>query len=424
MGKEQGHRIARREFVEWLSKGVVVAGAVGAGNIGESAARTEPGTGPSGASQAATMPYVTLGRTGLRVSKIALGTNPPTSRPVLAYCIEQGVNYIDSAEIYAGGRAEKVLGQLFEQLRLDRRKFILSTKTFNRRTDQWPSRIEAACKRLRTDYVDLFFIHDLGRNRRMVSDRDPRWIHSREVVEAIKALKKNGLVRFVGFSFHRRRPEYSQALLREAAKSKVIDIVMLQYSFRDENNEPLRQAMATARKAGVGIIAVKPQGGNTPEPEVLQSYLSPGFNRWQAAIRWLANDPHVDVICSNMLNIKQARENIAAVKSPRLKSAELDRLRMYALATSSLYCRACESCLETCPQGIDIPTIQRTLVYHDNYGAAELARQTYAALEPDRRADRCLGCGSCERACPSGLAIRRNIERAADLFADLPYLPS
>lgn len=415
---EKKNRVGRRKFVEQISKAALATSAFSArmAAAGEKAKSAAGDVSVTANEHAKTMPQAVLGRTGLRLSKISLGTNPPTSRPVLAYCVQQGVSYIDSAAGYAGGNAERILGELFEELGLDRRKFCLTTKSYDRTPEQWATSVAGSCERLRTDYVELFFIHDLGRFRDRPSDQDPTWIHNPDVVRAAKLLKKSGRIRFFGFSVHRRRPEYTYALIREAAKSEVVDVVMLQYNFRDENNESLREAIATARKARIGIIAVKPQGGNRPVPDHLQSYMSGGFNRWQAAIRWLAHDPLVDVVCSNMRNVAQAKENIAAIKAPRLKAEGLGQLRTYALATSSSYCHACERCLEVCPQQLDIPTILRATMYHENYDSPELARETYAAIPPHERADHCLGDGACERTCPNGLAVRRHLEHAAALF--------
>lgn len=400
--------IGRREFVGQVSRGLLAAGAALSTGAGAVSAAQDV--------QAAAMPYVTLGRTGLRVSKISLGTNPPTSRPVLAYSVAQGVNYIDTAELYARGRAEEIVGELFQELGLERSKFCLSTKTFDRNPENWPARVGEACKRLRTKYVDLFFIHDLGMKRQLESDKDPNWIHNDGVVRAAKALKESGRVRFFGYSVHRRNPEHTYGLIREAARRDVIDVIMLQYNFRDAENEPLREAMALARKAKIGLIACKPQGGNRPVPEHLKRYMADGFSRWQAAIRWLANDPLVDVVCSNMLNMQQAKENIAAIKAPPLESAHLRSLRMYAAATASEYCHACERCLDVCPQGIDVPTVLRAVMYHEDYGQPEMGRETYASVAPAYRADRCSDCAGCEQACPHGLPIRRRLQRTKALF--------
>lgn len=406
-------KLARRDFVGEISKGILAAGAA------LSVSNTVQGAEPADKAAEPTtkaMPYVTLGRTGLRVSKIALGTNPPTSRPVLAYCVEQGVNYFDSAESYANGRAETTLGETMKELGLDRKKFILSTKNYDREPSHWEPKIKEAAKRLQSDYLDLFYVHDLGIHQKQPTDLDPLWISRREIIDGAKALKKSGLIRFFAFSVHHRRPEHTFGLFREAIKAGHVDVIMVQYSFRDEKNERLRETIATARKAGIGVVVCKPQGGNAPIPDHLKGYLADGFNRWQAAIRWLANEPLVDVIAANMTNLEQARQNIAAVKAPALRAEDLHTLQLYALATENLYCHSCGECLGVCPQQLDVPTILRATMYHDNYGLPEQAREAYAAIPPQWRADKCLCDGACERACPHGLTIRRRMERARELF--------
>jgi len=411
--------LARRQFVEQVSKGLLVAGGALSTNQTHLPRAAGPAAAPPQANadaETGTMPTVVLGRTGLRVSKIALGTSPPATRPVLAYCVEQGVNYMDSAVAYANGQAESAIGILFKELALDRQKFCLSTKSYDRDPSKWPAYVAESLKRLRTDYVDLFFVHDLGIHTKQDSDQDPTWISRRDVVEGAKALKKSGRIRHFGFSVHHRRPTHTFGLLREAAKSEVVDVLMLQYNFRDEKNEPLREALAAVRTARIGVIACKPQGTNAPIPDHLKAYLSEGFNRWQAAIRWLANDSLVDVVCSNMLNLEQAKQNIAAVKTPALRADDLHALRTYALATSSLCCHQCGRCLEVCPQQLDIPRIMRARMYYANYGLPDLGRETYASIPAGERAGQCLCDGACEGVCPYGLAIRKHIAQAAGLF--------
>jgi hypothetical protein len=408
------NKLGRRQFVEHVSKGLLAAGgalSVGQVNRNEAAEPLEPSD-----SKAKTMPTVVLGRTDLRVSRISLGTNPPTSRSVLAYCAEQGVTYMDSAMGYANGRAEAGLGEMLKELGLDRRKFCLSTKSYERDPSKWPSLVAESVKRLQTDHVELFFVHDLGIHQRQDSDQDSTWINKREVVEGAKALKKSGLVRHFGFSVHHRRPEHTFGLLYESAKSEVVDVIMVQYNFRDEKNEPLREAIAAARKAQIGIIACKPVGGNQPIPNNLKTYLSDGFNRWQAAIRWLANNPLVDVVCANMLTVEQAKENIAAIKAPPLRADDLQMLRMYALATANLSCGQCGTCLKVCPQQLNIPRILRARMYHANYGLPELGQETYASIPTAERADRCLCDGACEKVCPNGVTIRKHLAHAAEMF--------
>ncbi len=120
------------------------------------------------------MQYRTLGRTGLQVSPLCLGTmtfgneaDEATSAAIFQTCRERGLNFIDTADVYGKGRTEEIVGRLLEGCR---EEWVLATK-FQGRTGPGPNdrggsrryvtrAVEASLKRLRTDRIDLYFIHN------------------------------------------------------------------------------------------------------------------------------------------------------------------------------------------------------------------------------------------------------------------------
>ncbi len=150
------------------------------------------------------MQYRQLGNAGVRVSVIGLGTNrfgtEATTQDVvnniIAACAEQGINFIDSANVYQGGRSEERLGVALKG-RWD--KFVLATKfvmkTGEGPNDQGASRyhmmnaVDASLRRLQSDYIDLYYVH--------------RWDETTPIDETLRALDdlvRSGKVRYVGAS--------------------------------------------------------------------------------------------------------------------------------------------------------------------------------------------------------------------------------
>ncbi len=158
------------------------------------------------------MEYVPLGSTGLKVSRICLGTmtygskkwrewvlEEPESRPFIKQALEAGINFFDTADVYSEGESEKTLGQSLKNLNIARKEVVIATKVFGRvgpgRNDVGASRghimdaVDASLKRLQTDYIDLYQSHKDDPNTQLA-----------ETLEAYAHLIKQGKVRVIGAS--------------------------------------------------------------------------------------------------------------------------------------------------------------------------------------------------------------------------------
>ncbi|MBO9325932.1 MAG: aldo/keto reductase, partial [Roseiflexus sp.] len=156
------------------------------------------------------MQYVRLGRTGLRVSRLCLGTmnfGPFTSEAdsfaIMDRALEVGINFFDTANVYGWkmgeGITEQIIGRWFAQGGGRREKVVLATKVYGKMGD-WPneSRLsalhirracEASLRRLQTDYIDLYQMHHI--------DRDAPW---EEIWQAMEQLVREGKVLYIGSS--------------------------------------------------------------------------------------------------------------------------------------------------------------------------------------------------------------------------------
>lgn len=156
------------------------------------------------------MQYVHLGRSGLRVSRLCLGTmnfgpqsSEADSRRIMDYALESGINFFDSANVYGWkvgeGVTEQIVGRWLAQGGGRREKVVLATKVFGRMGD-WPNQsrlsalhIKRACeqslRRLQTDYIDLYQMHHI--------DRECPW---EEIWQAMEQLCREGKVLYVGSS--------------------------------------------------------------------------------------------------------------------------------------------------------------------------------------------------------------------------------
>ncbi|HJP79456.1 MAG TPA: aldo/keto reductase [Pseudonocardiaceae bacterium] len=156
--------------------------------------------------------YVTLGRSGLRVSPLALGAmtfgedpggagcGVEESEKILAAYLDRGGNFVDTANFYTNGHSEKILGDFFAARPGSRQHVVLASKFF---TNMFPgdpngggagrgsitAALDATLRRLRTDYLDLYWLHNWDRNTPI-----------EETLRALDDLVRAGKIRYVGFS--------------------------------------------------------------------------------------------------------------------------------------------------------------------------------------------------------------------------------
>lgn len=124
------------------------------------------------------MEYNNLGKSGLKVSRLSLGSwltfgkliEDKVSEKLMHYAYDQGINFFDNAEIYARGKSELVMGKILKKSAWSRDSYIVSSKVFFGTGGQWPTQkglnrkhVFEAChqalKRLQVDYLDLYFCH-------------------------------------------------------------------------------------------------------------------------------------------------------------------------------------------------------------------------------------------------------------------------
>ena len=211
------------------------------------------------------MDYRHLGRTGLRVSPLCLGTmnfgpetDEATSRQVMDAALDAGINFFDTANVYGARETEEIIGRWFAQGGDRREKVVLATKVYGGR-DPWPntSRLSAlhirqACddslRRLQTDHIDLYQMHHV--------DRDTPWD---EVWQAMELLVAQGKVLYVGSSNF---AGWHLVQANEAAKRRgSLGLVSEQSLYNLRARMVELEVLPAAEAYGIGVIPWSPLGG-------------------------------------------------------------------------------------------------------------------------------------------------------------------
>jgi voltage-dependent potassium channel beta subunit len=280
------------------------------------------------------MEYRHLGRTGLRVSELSYGTwvtfsnqlNAEEARACLAAAYEGGVNFFDCAEVYAGGRAEEILGEALKKLSWRRSSYLISTKfywglnegineknTLNRK--RLLEGIRGSLRRLQHEYVDLIFchrpdpttpieetvwaMHDIVERGQAVYWGTSQW-PAAEIVAAIETAERHHLHKPVMeqplynlFRRERFEHEYASLFRRYGYGSTTWSRATLKgYDWLHERVtdpdrlEKVRALAPIAKEAGCSLA--------------------------QLSIAWILKNPNVSTVITGASNVKQVQENLGA----------------------------------------------------------------------------------------------------------------
>jgi predicted aldo/keto reductase-like oxidoreductase len=336
----------------------------------------------------------TLGKTGWKFSVIGYGAIklPRISQRecdiLLNRAIDRGVNFVDTADCY--GDSEEKIGRA---LKGRRKEFYLSTKIDERDATGVRNKLERCLRRLRTDWIDLAFFHD-------VRGSEYGRIFNSGGLETLEKAKREGKIREIGISIHNSVP-----MMRKAVESGVFSALMVAYSAFDEDRLAA-DLLPTAHKAGIGLIAMKPlAGGKLGERP---SFFGNGESLAQVSLRYVLSNPNITCAIPGMMRVHELKENLQVGTQPRkIKREELKKLMEYVGEAGKGFCRNCGYCLP-CPEGIPIPDVFRFESYYDRYDLKEWAKQQYQSLAV--KASACSGCEQCLELCPYGVSIPEKLK--------------
>jgi predicted aldo/keto reductase-like oxidoreductase len=355
------------------------------------------------AARKVTVPTRVLGRTGVEVSILNQGTWKSESlNRILRFAYANGIRYFDTAASYG---SEPGIAQWLQAMPEVRKSIFLVTKDHANTPKDMIARLDKRLAALKTDYVDLFFIHGIGAGY-PVESLD--WPKSKELKETIAAIKKSGKARFVGFSCHdAKRAQYLEA----AAEGKLVDAVMVQNTAWLDKDTRLNKALDACHKAGIGLISMKQIAGPNPEaflaevPKKAPDLMAKGLTPYGALLHAIWTDERFASVCVSMRNTDQVSENSRAAKAfAPLKAAELEAVRESFLASRPSLCADCHGqCATAGGTGAALGDITRYLTYYERHGFRGEAKRLFAALPAEARNWRGADLDAAREACPSKL---------------------
>jgi predicted aldo/keto reductase-like oxidoreductase len=255
--------------------------------------------------------------------------------------------------------------------------------------------VEASLKSLRTDYVDILLAHSL---------KTPKQVNSPELIDFMETMKKEGKARFTGFSSH----SNMATLLKAAAKAGGHDVALVSYNFTHSND--LKDAIAAAAEAGIGIVAMKTQAGGYKKSKMK------GLSPHQAALKYVIMDRNVATTVPGVTTIEQMAECFA-VMGTAFSKGDSTTLEHYNAFLQGRICTMCGGCTGDCPHGVHHTDILRVVMYHDGYKNNNLIQEAFLDGDILEKSSRCSECSSCSIICRRGLDIRAQIEQVKRVLA-------
>jgi predicted aldo/keto reductase-like oxidoreductase len=328
------------------------------------------------------------------------------STKMLAYAIDHGVIYVDTAYPYHGGQSEIFVGKFLKSGYRDKVRLATKLPCWEVKIkDDFDRLLNEQLKKLQVEHIDFYLLHALNKDS---------WkkIYELEVLPWTEKAISDGRIGHLGFSFH---DDYDTFRSIVDAYDKWT-FCQIQYNYMDIENQAGTRGLRYAASKGLAVVIMEPiLGGrivNPPKP--VQSVWDTAETKRKPAdwaLQWLWDQPEVSVVLSGMSNMQHVEENVASAAKSGISTLTMDELKLIDQVRtqydtlSPIPCTKCEYCLP-CPNGVHIPRAFE--IYNESvmYDKLEEARNDYNNwFDEDQRAHNCLDCKDCEEKCPQHIPI-------------------
>ncbi|QNM05374.1 aldo/keto reductase [Qiania dongpingensis] len=326
---------------------------------------------------------------------------------MVAYAMEHGINYYDTAWGYHDGCSEAVLGKALS--RYPRERFFLADKFPGydlSNMDKVEMIFEEQLKRCGVEYFDFYLFHNVC-EMNIDAYLDKKY----GIFEYLLKQKQSGRIRHLGFSAH---GSYNVMKRFLEAYGEQMEFCQIQLNYLDWSFQDAEKKVELLGEYQIPVWVMEPlRGGKlselSEEDTKKLKKLRPEEDTPAWAFRFLQTVPSVTVTLSGMSNLKQLKDNIRTFETERpLDRQEFDTLMEIAdgmVKKRILPCTACRYCTSHCPQQLDIPSLLSLYNEHRFTEGGFIAPMVLMAVPEEKRPDACIGCRSCEAVCPQQIKI-------------------
>jgi uncharacterized protein len=328
------------------------------------------------------MRHFELGRTGMMVSEVGFGGIPiirldsDAAVRVLRRAYDRGITFYDTANAYRDSEAK--IGKAFQGMR---DKVVIATKTIRRDAASAMEQLENSLKMLRTDYIDLYQLHQIAHEKEWQAVTAPGG-----ALEAVAKAKLAGKVRHIGVTSH------SLDMAIKLVRTELFSTVQFPFNFIE--SDAAAELFPLARELGVGILVMKPfAGGVIDNADIVFKFLRQ--YPYALPIPGCDSEQSVDDVVAHY-----SRPNIVTEQDTALMNEYRSRL-------GKAFCRRCEYC-QPCPKEVKITMAMGYPIFVSRMGpkvAMEFARVPMESIP------QCDECGKCIQLCPYDLPIPEVLKR-------------
>lgn len=355
-------------------------------------------------------PLSVLGFGCMRLPVRNRGIDEAAALNLIDIALEKGITYFDTAVPYHMGASESFLGRALARDG-KRSKVKIATKLPHWQTPsirEMDAVLASQLDNLQTDVIDYYLVHSLN---------SATWASARDagVLEFLEKAKRDGRIRFAGFSYHGTRDGFAPIV-----DAWSWDFCQIQYNILDEQTQAGTAGLEYAASRGLGVVIMEPlRGGNlarTPPAEIQSIWNRAAVQRSPAewGLRWVWNRPEVSVVLSGMTLPEQLEENLKIAETALPGSLSSEELSLVTEAATTyrrlmkVGCTGCQYCLP-CPAGVDIPGCFETYnafhLFQDRGAAGFYLIRMSGALGKPALASQCIRCGACVKKCPQSIPI-------------------
>jgi len=425
--------LGRRNFLKTAVLGMIGGGmATKSGWLSERETAGKYGQETKDISSLKIKGYRILGRTGFKVSDLAIGQ--VQNEGLMSAMLDAGMNYIDTAESYPGHH--RIVGKAIKGH--DRKSIFINSKMLmegDTSKEGLIKRVYKALEELDTEYIDCMMMHLPDKLESVKTES----FHA-----AMAQLKSEGKICHVGASHHgsfwfKDPEETMEKILLAAADDGRFDVFLMAYNFLQMDQAKKVLKVCKKKKIGTALMKTKPVAAYyllksrveqlEKEGKEIHPFYKEGLIRFKdkadraeqfikkydlknldeinaAAIKFVLDNPNVNTVCCSLKNYDEM-ERFIPLSGSKLSARDKANLAAYKEGCAALYCRhACGVCEPQCPHSVPVNTIMRYNHYFMAQSREKEAMLKYAAI-PGAKADMCGECqGYCEAACPYNVPIQ------------------
>ena len=324
---------------------------------------------------------------------------------MVAYALEHGINYFDTAWGYHGGSSETVMGKVLSAYPRDR--FFLASKFPGYDLGNMPKVQEIFARQLekcQCGHFDFYLFHNVCE-----LNIDAYLNKEYGILDHLLKQKEAGRIRHLGFSAHGSLDVMKRFL---NAYGQHMEFCQIQLNYLDWTLQDAKAKVELLNAHHIPIWVMEPlRGGKlaalSQEDAAALQALRPAESIPGWAFRFLQSIPGVTMILSDMSSMPQLQDNVRTFASEQpLNDNEMkELLRIGGHMGASVPCTACHYCTTHCPQKLDIPELIR--LYNDMVfsNGSFSARNAINAMPAEKQPSACIGCGSCQAVCPQQIHI-------------------